>query len=291
MKKIVIIAPANSLVTEKDNKLISLGVEKLEHIGFDVTFQKNVFSGDFYEYCSTIEQKVEDINSIDENECDVVLCATGGINSNCILEYLDEDNLKNKFNNLIFIGNSNNTILLNYISSISNCRCYLGSNLKSLGKYDSELSLRNFSEKVNNNNLSVIFENKLDIYRDGIVSGVTFGGNGSALRRLAGTKYFPEFKNKIFVLEFNSKENSVAEVVSILSQYKQMGIFDNISGLVLGEYSSELSIIELVKPYIDNTKYPVVISSDFGHNCDSTFIPIGMHVFIDTYKNKMKEVR
>lgn len=290
MKKIVVIAPANSVITEKDNKLISLGVEKLEDIGFEVNFEKNVFSNNFYGYCSTTEQKVEDIYSIDNSKCDIVLCATGGINSNCILEYLDEKILKNKFDKLIFIGNSNNTILLNYLSSICNCRCYLGSNLKSLGKYDSVLSLKNLVEKVNNNPL-VIFNNSLDVYRDGIVSGVTFGGNGSALRRLAGTRYFPKFENKIFVLEFNAKENSVSEVVSILSQYKQMGIFESISGLILGEYSSECSIIELVKPYIENTDYPVIISRDFGHNCDSTYIPIGTCISINTYMNEIKEVR
>lgn len=290
MKKITVIAPANSIIKEKDINLISIGAEKLKKIGFDVNFQKNIFSGDYYEYCSTIEQKINDIYSIDNSNTDIVLCATGGINSNTILDHLDKKTIKNKFNDLIFIGNSNNTILLNYLSSISSCKCYLGSNLKSLGKYESTLSLSNYTEKINNKNLSIIFEHELEIYREGIVTGITFGGNATALRRLAGTKYFPKFKDKIMILEFNEKENSIAEVDSVLSQYKQMGIFANISGLILGEYSETTSIIKIIEPYIKDFNYPVVICKDFGHNCDSTFIPIGRNVTLNTNIKEIKEV-
>lgn len=291
MKKIVVIAPANSIVGQKDINLIEIGAEKLKKIGFDITFQKNIYSGDYYEYSSTIEQKIADIYTIDELNTDIVLCATGGINSNSILEHLDESIIKNKFDKLILIGNSNNTILLNYISSICNCRCYLGANLKSLGKYDSNLSIKNYQEKINSNNLAIIFENEFNVYNEGQVIGKTFGGNGTALRRLAGTKYFPNFKEKIMVLEFNSKENSPAEVESVLSQYQQMGIFDNISGLILGEYSDEIKILDLIKPYIKNAKYPIIVSKDFGHNVDSTFIPIGKTININTYNKEIKEVK
>ena len=288
MKKITVIAPANSIITEKDKNLVNYGIEKLKEIGYEIKFQKNIFCNNFYEYSASIKEKIEDISLIDE-DTDVILCATGGINSNSILEHLDENFITKKYKNKIIIGNSNNTILLNYFSSICQCKCYLGPNLKSLGKYDSKLAIRNFSEKINNNNLNVIFENEIEIYRNGIVKGTTFGGNGSSLRRIAGTKYFPTFKNKIMILEFNSKENSPIEVDSILAQYSQMGIFDSISGLILGQYDNEISIIELIKPYIKNTNYPVLISNDFGHNCDSTFVPIGRKIYIDTYNQLLRE--
>lgn len=287
--KIAIIAPANSIVGNKSINLIEKGNEKLNSLGFEVKYEKNIFSDKLYGYAGVIEEKIQDIASAFSGDSDVILCATGGINSNCILEYISEESFWKNVSNKVFIGNSNNIILLNFFSECYGVKCYLGPNLKSLGKYDSALSLRNFKEKILGVNQNLIFSKQPFVMNKGKCEGITFGGNGASLRRLLGTRYFPRFENKIFVLEFSSIENPPIEVLSILSQFKQVGIFDKINGLILGEYSYELSIKELIFDYIKDKEYPVIVSSDFGHNCESTFIPIGSRIEIDTIKNKYVE--
>jgi len=285
MNKISVIAPANSIIGEKNKNLLNLGRDKLELCGFEVEYEKNIFSDSLYSNTGTIAEKIEDLNAAFLKDSNIILCATGGINSNCILEFIDKKIIKEKAHKKIFIGNSNNTILLNYLSEFFSVKCFLGSNLKGIGKNEAKLSLKNFKEKIIEKKKYLIFSKQPIIVNEGKSEGITFGGNGASLRRIIGTKYFPSFDNKIFVLEFSSKENTPIEVLSILSQLKQIEVFDKISGLILGEYSEELSIKELVFDYVKDKKYPVIITDDIGHSIETTFIPIGTRIRIDTNNN------
>ena len=70
-------------------------------------------------------------------------------------------------------------------------------------------------------------------------------------------------------------------MITFLNQYKQMGILDQIAGLILGTFTEmeekQLlpSIEELVMKVIAERKIPIVKTREIGHGQDSKAIMIG----------------
>ena len=110
------------------------------------------------------------------------------------------------------------------------------------------------------------------------VEGEVIGGNIRCFLKLAGTRYFPEVENKVLFIE--GLGTSVEGLITHLSQLKQMNVFCNISGLLIGTFTKiekEISVeelFELVKEYIPE-HLPVVKTSEIGHAKDSKALKIG----------------
>lgn len=108
---------------------------------------------------------------------------------------------------------------------------------------------------------------------------MVIGGNIRCFLKLAGTKYMPDFTNKILFLE--SYGGGTAQMTTYLCQLKQMGIFKKISGLLLGtftrmeENNESPSIEELVFNFIDNQSLPIAKTRDVGHGNTSKCLIIG----------------
>lgn len=67
---------------------------------------------------------------------------------------------------------------------------------------------------------------KYEFIRGSKMEGMVVGGNIRCFLKLMGTKYQPDFNNKILFLE--SLSGDCAKMATFLSQYKQVGAFDNI---------------------------------------------------------------
>jgi len=67
------------------------------------------------------------------------------------------------------------------------------------------------------------------------MQGVVVGGNIRCLLKLAGTEYFPDIQGKILLLE--ARSGQVPQMVTYLNQLKQMGVFDKVSGILLGTFT------------------------------------------------------
>ena len=89
----------------------------------------------------------------------------------------------------------------------------------------------------------------------------------------------PDFKDKILFLE--SYSGDVPKMATYLTQYKQLGIFKNIKGIILGNYTEmenrkySPTLVELVKSIVDDSSVPIVKTMDIGHGKDSKCIIIG----------------
>lgn len=110
------------------------------------------------------------------------------------------------------------------------------------------------------------------------MKGIAVGGNIRCLLKLAGTEYWPDMTGKILVLE--SFRGKVPQMVTYLNQLKQMGVFEKISGILLGTFTEMEEedcvpdITELVKQYA-GTQLPVAKTGEIGHGADSKAIMIG----------------
>lgn len=275
--KIGVISPASSIIGEKAKMEFDKGIKMLEDVGFEVIVGKNVFSNtDSDSRCGSIDEKLNDIYEI-ASKTKYIMCSTGGINSNIILEQLDYQRIKDN----IFIGNSNPILLLNAIYKINNTFSYIGPNVKSIGKSGSIFSIECLKETIINNNKKIMTEKDNLIINSGSCIGIAIGGNIQSLRRILGTKFFPKVKDHILYLEASIKETNECEFKSIIYQFKQAGVFDGIKGIVLGYYTDDL---EFYKRIFKDFQIPIIVCNNFGHNVNNNMLPLGKMIKLDNGK-------
>ena len=95
----------------------------------------------------------------------------------------------------------------------------------------------------------------------------------------------PNFKDKIIFLESLSGE--VAKMVTFLNQYKQMGIFNDVKGIILGTFTSmeknsiTPTIEEIVKKVVDNENLPIAKTCEVGHGNNSKGLIIGGNILLE----------
>ena len=123
---------------------------------------------------------------------------------------------------------------------------------------------------------------KYEFIRGSKMEGMVVGGNIRCFLKLMGTKYQPDFNNKILFLE--SLSGDCAKMATFLSQYKQVGAFDNIKGIILGTFTEmerenyKPSIEEMIISIIDSS-IPIAKSFELGHGEDCKCIIIGKHYY------------
>ena len=117
------------------------------------------------------------------------------------------------------------------------------------------------------------------------MEGVVVGGNIRCFLKLAGTPYLPDFSEKLLFLE--SYSGGADRMVSLLNQYRQMGVFDKINGIILGSFTKmeeaeeKPEIGDLVKQVVRNEAMPIVKTREIGHGPDSRAIVIGMPLTLE----------
>ena len=110
------------------------------------------------------------------------------------------------------------------------------------------------------------------------MKGIVLGGNIRCLLKLAGTPYMPEFQNAILLLE--SYSGKIPQLITYFAQLQQMGIFDEISGIILGTFTELMQeesyelIYEVLKTFVPKN-LPVAYTSNIGHGTDAKAIWIG----------------
>ena len=267
--KIGVIAPSNSIVGLENIKIFNEGIELLKSNGFEVIVGKNVFSTT-EGYCGSIDEKIEDIYDV-SSKAKYIMCATGGINSNNILDSLDFNRIKNN----IFIGNSNPILLFNAFYEVNKQISYIGPNVKTIGKSKSQFMIECIKDIINKNEIKS--EDKNIIIKKGTAEGIANGGNIQSLRRILGTKYFPKINNSILYIEADYKETNHTEFESIIHQLIQAEAFKSCNGIIVGKYDD----IEFIKNIFKNFEIPIIMCNNFGHNVNNNMLPIGEKIRIN----------
>ena len=88
---------------------------------------------------------------------------------------------------------------------------------------------------------------------------------------------------KILLLE--SLGGQVPQIVTLLNQLKQMGVFEKINGILLGTFSAmeknrcTPDIVTLVKQYA-GSDIPIAVTKEIGHGVDSKAVIIGKQMVL-----------
>ena len=89
----------------------------------------------------------------------------------------------------------------------------------------------------------------------------------------------PDFQDKILLLE--SLGGDVGKMTTYLTQYKHLGAFKKVKGIVLGTFTEmeregyTPNIIEIVKYLVNDPQMPICRTKDIGHGQDSKCMAIG----------------
>ena len=287
-----------------DAETILLAKNKLEELGFVVTFSKNAYKSQKYYDCATIEERVEDIHdAFKDKNVKAILTAVGGYNLNQLLPYIDYELIKN--NPKLLCGLSDITALQNAILRKTNLITFSGVHFINFGmKYGFDMSLDCFKELFLSDKTKFILpvsstfssdkwyscqDNRTFYDNEGLIpinkgsaKGTIVGGNLCTLNLLQGTDYMPKVKNCIlfledtsnltseFMLDFDRNFNSLLQSIDI----------NELKGIVIGrsELDSNMSF-EKWEMIINHNPLlkdiPIIINADFGHTTPSFIYPIG----------------
>ena len=108
------------------------------------------------------------------------------------------------------------------------------------------------------------------------MKGTLIGGNTRCFLKLLGTPFMPDPDDAIQLLE--AYGGGEYRIRSMFEQYRQAGIFDRISGILLGTFT-ELeregkSAQELILKYLPDT-VPVAYTKEIGHRDDAKAVRMG----------------
>lgn len=205
---------------------------------------------------------------------------SGGDLCNEVLDYLDYEKIT--YSQKPFIGYSDLTVILNTLYNNTNLVNY-NYQLRNLIREDSKNQIQYFKE-VFLKDQNMVSKINYKFLKGNSMEGVLIGGNIRCFLKLAGTNYIPSFENKILFLEALSGD--INKISTFIAQYKQMGAFSKISGILLGtfteleeKYSStyiENLFLEKLKDY----DIPIAKTSDLGHSANSKAIPIGKNIIL-----------
>ncbi|MBN1039183.1 LD-carboxypeptidase [Clostridium botulinum] len=275
--KVGIIACSNGVDKSMELKMNELK-RTLNFIGLNVIFSNTIYKKYSVFNGSGKERANELMKLFEDRSIKAIFDISGGDLANGILEYLDFDTIKK--NSKLFFGYSDLSVVINALYAKSNIKMYLYQ-IRNLIGDNSEIQIKNFIETFMEDKKS-LFDFKYEWIQGESIEGTVIGGNIRCFLKLAGTEYMPNFKDKILLLESLSGE--VAKMTTYLTHYKQLGVFKEIKGIILGNFTEmenkqySPSIIELVKEIVNDENMPIVKTKEIGHGPDSKCIIIGENI-------------
>lgn len=266
-RKIGIVACSNALQEAQEEQISKLN---------QILLHKNitpVFSGCIYAKDSVFSGKAQEraeavMEFYQREDIEAIFDISGGDLANEVIPYLDFERIA--ASNKMFWGYSDLTTIINAIYAKTGKESCLYQ-LRNLIRGAGELQQTWFDAPE-------LYNIQYKFVQGKAMRGVIVGGNIRCLLKLAGTEYWPDMKEKILLLE--ARGGKVPQMVTYLSQLKQMGVFQQIAGILLGtftemeEYQCEPDIVELVK-MCAGTDMPIAKTGEIGHSDDSKAIIIG----------------
>lgn len=200
---------------------------------------------------------------------------SGGDLANTVLGHLDLDQIKDS--QAVFYGYSDLTTILTALAKNGNQtvnfqlrNCLVNKDLLKSGYFD-----RLLAGKEKNKELD---ELEVTFVRGSEMAGPVYGGNLRCLLKLVGTPYWPDFTGSILLLEAYRGQPEL--VASLLEQCRETGIFNQISGVLLGTFSELDKLKESQLPaeiLLDllPANVPIARTEFIGHRPDAKAIRLG----------------
>ena len=307
----------SSPITYSCPKRFERAKKYLQDKGFNIIEGNLTGKHDFYR-SGSIEERAEELNELIRNpDIKCIMSTIGGMNSNSILPYIDYEAFKRYPKALV--GYSDVTAILLAIYSQTGINTYYGpAVVASFGElppfvdytykyfkdilvddkklpYSFEMPEYWTDEYINWNNQDREKKKRkntwITVY-DGITQGRVIGGNLNTIGGIWGSKYMPEIKNgDILFIEDSLKD--IATIERSFSFLKINGVFDKISGIILGKHELFDDLETGRKPYevllevLGDIKIPFIAEFDCCHTHPMFTLPIGCEIELNATDKKV----
>lgn len=293
------------------------GKQYLESKGFKVVDGLLYGKNDYYR-SGSIKERAEEFNALLYNdEVEIIMAAIGGNNTNSILPYIDYEYLKK--HPKIIIGYSDTTALLLAIYAKTGLTTFYGPALaSSFGEFPpfvdetfmhfknmlcDEIEVPytfplpnvwtdefiNWSEQDRGKEQR---QNEWICVNPGKCKGRLIGGNLNTMEGFFGTEYMPEIKEgDILLIEDSLKD--AATIERSFSLMKLTGVFDKVSGIILGKHElfddngTGRKPYEILLEVLGDTKIPFLAEFDCCHTHPMFTMPIGCMVELDVENKRV----
>ncbi|RHW42258.1 LD-carboxypeptidase [Neobacillus notoginsengisoli] len=309
--EIRVIAPSRSMDLIKSDQ-VKLAISRLEGLGFNVTFGKNVHGHDEF-FSSSIGNRIDDLHeAFSDSNVKGMLTVIGGYNSNQLLKYIDWDLIRR--NPKVFCGYSDITALSLAIYRKTGLITYSGPHFSTFGiKHGLDYTLSSFLEAVTNDapyeiepsgvwsddawyldqeDRNFIRQNGFTVIQEGQAEGTLIGGNLCTMNLLHGTEFMPSLKNSILFIEDDLESHSLTFERNLQSLLHQPGA-DGIKGVLIGRFQKDSQVTEDALKSIIHSKaelkgIPVIANVNFGHTQPLATIPVGAYASMKAVDGEVK---
>jgi len=278
-----IVSPSDALTSSNYEKLKS-GIRKLEELGFKVVHGRN-YNKKYYYAAGNGKEKADDINNFfADKRIKGIFCTQGGDTANAVLPYLNFSLIAE--NPKVFMGFSDISLLLNAIAKKTGLVTYLGPDI--VWKFGS-----NFSDYDHDTFVNIFFKEEKHILPNSQwqllkksnkkpFRGLAWGGNARCFMKLIGTEWFPDLQDAILLVEEVNK--TPAWFDALFEQWKQMGWFHKLNGIMLGynhkcidvNESNNRKIEDILLEKAESYDVNILKINEFGHKSDHAPFPIGL---------------
>lgn len=258
-------------IRQLEDTLISMGLEPMFS---DCIYEKeSIFSGSAKDRAAALMDFYRD------EEITEIFDISGGDVANGVLPCLDYETIAKSAKR--FWGYSDLTTVLNAIYAKTGKPSVL---------YQIRNLIYDYREQQVHDFQNTVLENGTDLFQIDYrfvqqkeMQGIVVGGNIRCFLKLAGTEYMPDLTGKILLLE--SYGGTVAQIETYLCQLQQLGVFNKISGILLGTFTQMEAeqctpdVETLVKRIAEN-ELPIAVTKDIGHGTNSKAIVIGQEIHL-----------
>ena len=290
-----VISPASS---PDDLSTIDSGVSYLEKLGYRVELGRNVGQNHGY-LAGTDQQRLDDLHYMfRKKDIKAIFCIRGGYGTPRLLDKIDYNLIRR--NPKVFVGYSDITALQMAIFKRTGLVTFAGPMVAT----DFHNDVSTFAEEMfwrlitSNKKYGQVVQpegEKIFELHKGQARGRILGGNLAVFTSLVGTKFFPDLKDKILLLE------EIGElpyrVDRLLNQLRLSKAFTQIKGVILASFvdcnehdplKKTLSLGEVISEYLAGTKMPVVYNFKHGHIRNNITVPMGIMAKLNTAKGTVE---
>lgn len=319
--KIGVPAPSDGAYDELSKIRYKNARKNLENLGYEIIESKNLFSSNKTRSADAIT-RAEELNEMFENDnIDLILCATGGEFLVEILPYVD-------FSKIIkspkFVqGFSDPTNILYTLTTKYDIATIYSNNYKSFGMQEYDESMKNNLEILKGN---IIKQKSFEMYEGGRTERVTglegysltdkvewkilnsdsakikgriIGGCLDNIVGLTGTKYdgtkefIERYKNDGIIWYLDNFELSKEDLIRVLWKFNELGYFEYAKGIVFGRVGIEkesylgYTLEEALKDsVILKLNIPIIYDADISHKGPTMTIVNGAIAEIEVNNGK-----
>lgn len=267
-----IIAPSSPFSVDA----IKNNVQYFEQKGFRIQYGAHIYDAERF-LAGKDEHRASDLMEfVKDPNIKAIMVARGGQGSQRVLPLLDYKLIQQ--HPKMLIGFSDTTALQLGLLKRAGLVTFSGFTLTlQMGSYVEE----SLNSCLYGNPYSISGGNSI---KAGIVSGSLMGGNLSLLSSLLGTPYQPNFQGSILLLEDVLVEPY--NVDRMLSHLYLAGIFDQIIGIIFGEFDKCISshgedegtIADVIEEWSLRMRVPCITNFPYGHGKRQCVLPIGKTV-------------